>query len=192
MTDLGLNRRLRQRSRRAGVMIGVSMALTIALCVTGFSVIYASLDDVLGDFVSRDQSVAATVEPAGGTEIAAQQSTDPTAPPEDPDQPAPTPTPTPQPSPPPTDPPASPTEVAFQPDFQTSNQYSLNLRSQPSSVGGESEVVAVLPPSTPLQYQNEDAPTQNPQQDGDRWMRFLTEEGDEGWIRELDVEPYQP
>lgn len=190
MTDLGLNRRLRQRSRRAGVMIGVSMALTIALCVTGFSVIYASLDDVLGDFVSRDQSVAATEGPAGGTEIAAQQSTDPTAPPEDPDQPAPTPTP--QPSPPPTDPPASPTEAAFQPDFQTSNQYSLNLRSQPSSVGGESEVVAVLPPSTPLQYQNEDAPTQNPQQDGDRWMRFLTEEGDEGWIRELDVEPYQP
>jgi len=192
MTDLGLNRRLRQRSRRAGVMIGVSMALTIALCVTGFSVIYASLDDVLGDFVSGDQPIAATEQREGGGEIAAQESTDPTAPPEDPDVPAAVPTPTPEPTPPPTDPPASPTEAAFQPDYQTSNQYSLNLRSEPSSEEGESEVVAVLPPSTPLLYQNEDAPTQNPQRDGDRWMRFLTEEGEEGWIRELDVEPYQP
>lgn len=192
MTDLGLNRRLRQRSRRAGVMIGVSMALTIALCVTGFSVIYASLDDVLGDFVSGDQPVAATEAPEGGTEIAAQESTDPTAPPEDPAESAAAPTPTSQPSPPPTGPPASPTEAAFQPDYQTSSQYSLNLRSEPSSQGGESPVVAVLPPASPLQYQNEDAPTQNPQQDGDRWMRFLTEDGDEGWIRELDVEPYQP
>lgn len=192
MTDLGLNRRLRQRSRRAGVMIGVSMALTIALCVTGFSVIYASLDDVLGDFVSGDQPLSATEEPDGGTEIAAQASSDPTAPPEDPADPATVPTPTPQPSPPPTDPPASPTETAFQPNYQTSNQYTLNLRSEPSSEGGDSSVVAVLPPATPLQYQNEDAPTQNPQRDGDRWMRFQTEEGEEGWIREIDVEPYQP
>lgn len=192
MTDLGLNRRLRQRSRRAGVMIGVSMALTIALCVTGFSVIYASLDDVLGDFVSRDQSLTATEEPERGTEIAAQAPTDPTAPPEDPAEPATAPTPTSEPSLPPTDPPASPTETAFQPNYQTSNQYTLNLRSEPSSVEGESDVVAVLPPATPLQYQNEDAPTQNPQRDGDRWMRFQTEEGEEGWIREIDVEPYEP
>ncbi len=30
------------------------MALTIAVCVAGFSFIYAALDDTVGDFISRD------------------------------------------------------------------------------------------------------------------------------------------
>lgn len=190
MTDSGLNRRLRQRSRRAGVMIGVSMALTIALCIAGFSVIYASMDEVLGDFVSRDRPTAEAEEPVAGTQIAAQDA----APAEtqgQPSEPTVAPTEAPEPTIPPTEPPATPTEVAFEPDYQTSSQYSLNLRSEPSSEGGDSTIVAVLPPASPLTYQNEDAPTTNAQ-DGDSWMRFLTEEGDEGWIRAIDVEPYEP
>jgi hypothetical protein len=73
MTDPGLDQRLRQRSRRAGLMIGVSMALTIALCVAGFSVIYAALDDTIGDFVSRDVPTAvvrSTEAPESATEVA--------------------------------------------------------------------------------------------------------------------------
>lgn len=194
MTDPGLNHRLRQRSRRAGVMIGVSMALTIALCVAGFSVIYASLDEVLGDFVSRDRPTARVEEPIAGTQIAAQDpaSTQPAAGQAE-TTPPPTvpPTEAPEPTVPPTEPPATPPEEAFRPDYQTSSQYSLNLRSEPSSDGGQSTVVAVLPPASPLQYQNQDQPTDNPQ-DGDRWMMFVTEDGDEGWIREIDVEPYEP
>ncbi len=191
MTHPGLNHRLRQRSRRAGVMIGVSMALTIALCVAGFSVIYASLDGVLGDFVSREQAAANVQEPVAGTQVAAQGpvATDVS---EEQAQPTVAPTAEPEPTAPPTEPPATPPDAAFEPDYQTSSDYSLNLRSGPSSEGGDSTIVAVMPPASPLQYQNEDAPTDNPAQDGNRWMLFVTEEGDEGWIRELDVESYEP
>lgn len=191
MTNPGLNHRLRQRSRRAGVMIGVSMALTIALCVAGFSVIYASLDDVLGDFVSREQAAANVQETVAGTQVAAQGPVA-TDVPEEQAQPTVAPTAEPEPTAPPTEPPATPPDAAFEPDYQTSSDYSLNLRSGPSSDGGDSTVVAVMPPASPLQYQNEEAPTDNPAQDGDRWMLFITEDGDEGWIRELDVESYEP
>lgn len=191
MTTPGLNHRLRQRSRRAGVMIGVSMALTIALCVAGFSIIYASLDDVLGDFVSREPAAANVEEPTAGTQIAAREplATQPSA---EQGQPTVVPTTPPEPTVPPTESPATPPDAAFTPDYQTSSNYSLNLRSGPSSEGGDRTVVAVMPPASPLQYQNEEAPTENPAQDGDRWMLFVTEDGDEGWIREIDVEPYQP
>lgn len=191
MTHPGLNHRLRQRSRRAGVMIGVSMALTIALCVAGFSVIYASLDDVLGDFVTRDQAAAVDEEPVAGTQIAAEEPAATDAPAEQ-TQPTAAPTAPPEPTAPPTEPPATPPAEAFEPDYQTSSNYSLNLRSGPSSGGGDNTVVAVMPPASPLEYQNQDAPTDNPAQDGDRWMLFVTEDGDEGWIRELDVESYEP
>lgn len=187
MAHPGLNHRLRQRSRRAGVMIGVSMALTIALCLAGFSVIYASLDDVLGDFVSREQAAANVEAPAAGTQAAAQEPA-PTQVPAAQAQPTAVPTAAPE----PTEPPATPPDAAFTPDYQTSSNYSLNLRSGPSSEGGDETVVAVMPPASPLQYLNEEAPTDNPEQDGNRWMRFVTEDGDEGWIRELDVESYQP
>lgn len=191
MTNPGLNHRLRQRSRRAGVMIGISMALTIALCVAGFSIIYASLDDLLGDFVSREQAAANVDASVAGTQIAAQEPAA-TNPPAEQAPPTVAPTAPPEPTQAPTEPPATPPDTAFEPDYQTSSNYSLNLRSGPSSQGGESTVVAVMPPASPLQYQDEEAPTENPAQDGDRWMLFVTEDGDEGWIRELDVESYQP
>jgi SH3-like domain-containing protein len=64
----------------------------------------------------------------------------------------------------------------------------VNFRAGPSTTDA---IIVALPPETPLQYLNEDAPTTNPA-DGDRWMRFRNEAGDEGWIREIDTEPYQP
>jgi hypothetical protein len=42
-----------------------------------------------------------------------------------------------------------------------------------------------------LQYLGEDAPTTDPS-DGNRWMKFRTENGDEGWVREIDTDAYQP
>lgn len=171
-------------------MIGVSMALTIAVCVAGFSFIYASLDDVVGDFVSREQA-ADEEPPTVGTQIAAQEPAATDVPAED-AQPTAAPTSPPEPTVPPTEPPATPPDTEFQPDFQTSSNNTLNLRPGPSSEGGDETVVAVMPPASPLEYQNEDAPTDNPAEDGDRWMRFVTEDGDEGWIREIDVEPYEP
>ena len=53
------------------------------------------------------------------------------------------------------------------------------------------EIISALPPATPLQYLNEDAPTENPN-DGSRWMKFRIQNGAEGWVREIDTEQYQP
>lgn len=184
MTDPGLNRRLRQRSRRAGLMIGLSMALTIAVCVGSFSLIYASLDSFIGDFVSRDAptAVVSTQPPAQVAAAAPTQAPDvaqSTAPPAA------------QPTAPPPPTAAPATQTAFTPDFQ-SGDYSLNLRSKASAEGGPATVVTVLPPASPLQYLNEEQPTANPDEDGRRWMRFRTEDGQEGWLREIDTAPYQP
>jgi hypothetical protein len=88
----------------------------------------------------------------------------------------------------PAEPPVSPTAEDFQPTHQIGAGQSVNFRSGPSTTDA---IIVALPPETPLQYLNEDAPTENPS-DGDRWMRFSNEAGDEGWIREIDTEPYQP
>jgi hypothetical protein len=168
-------------------MIGISMALTIAVCVGSFSVIYASLDDVFGDFVSRGQEVAAirtpTPEPtaadqpaADGADGAAAAPTQAAAPTE---SPAPTETPAPT---------GTPTDE-FTPDYQLDSTGSVNLRSGP---GTEFEVVTTITLEQPLQYLNEDEPTDNPAEDGNRWMKFRTEDGQEGWIREIDVTEYVP
>lgn len=186
MTDRGLSQRLRQRSRRAGLMIGLSMALTIALCAGSFAVIYAALDPFTSDFVTRGEpgniETPAQLAANSGSEptAAAAQATDP------PSQPQQQPTPTPTPSPPP----SSPTAEAFSPDYQIVGSRSINLRTVPSATQGSDTIIRALPLSTPLEYLREDAPTDRAQ-DGDRWMRFETEEGEQGWIREIDVEPYQ-
>ena len=51
MTDPGLSNRLRQHSRRAGAMIGLSMAATIAICVGGFALTYGALTPLLAGIV---------------------------------------------------------------------------------------------------------------------------------------------
>lgn len=196
MSDPGLSHRLRQRSRRAGFMIGISMVLTIALCAVGFTVIYTALDSYTSDFVSQ-----AETEPTEGEQVAQDNPEEPvetptTAPEENaaaeqPTQAAnansdgntteQTPTPSPAPTPSPT------AEDEFTPDYQIGS-VTINLREGPSV---STSIVDVLPPATPLQYLNEDAPAERPQ-DGDRWMRFETDEGAQGWVREIDVTEYEP
>ena len=193
MTDPGLDRRLRQRSRRSGLMIGISMALTIAVCVGGFSILYTALDAFVGDFVSAEATSA-----PGPTQAPVQAAAGEAVPTTVADVSQPTQAAAVQPTAPPTVPPTAPaaeapiaTPPTFAPDYQ-SGGYSLNLRSEPSAAGGDQTVVTVLPPSTPLQYLNEEQATTNAAQNGDRWMRFRTEAGEEGWLREIDTEPYQP
>jgi len=188
MTDPGLNNRLRQRSRRAGIMIGISMALTIAVCVAGFSVIYAALDGFTGDFVSRDAPTAVSAEPlqtaavaqvAGGAQgqPAAQPTVD-TAPV------VPTSVPTEAPV-------ATASPSAFTPNYQVTSTSTVNLRSGPSK---DTEVVTAVSSQTPLQFLNDRAKTGDPANDGfsGDWLKFRTEGGEEGWIREIDVGTYVP
>ena len=180
MTDSGLSTRLRQQSRRAGLMVGITMVLAIAICIFGAAGLFAWLSRPFSDLipvVAPAAQVQPTAEPAepDGQQPAAEE-------PEIAAQPEPT-------QPPPAAAPTnSPTADGFEPSHQIGAGQSVNFRSGPSTTD---PIIVALPPGTPLQYLDEDAPTENPA-DGDRWMRFRNEAGDEGWIREIDTEPYQP
>lgn len=191
MTDPGLDQRLRQRSRRSGFMIGVSMALTIAVCVAGFSVIYAALDDTIGDFVSRDvpapevqatsdsQDNQAAQEPAAGDDEPAND------PPPNAEAPvAPTAEPTAE---------TSTGDGEFNPDYQSSFEANLNFRSEPSTAGGGSTVVQTLPAGTLLEFTGNRQDSENPAADGEAgWLEFELEDGTRGWLRGIDVTTYDP
>jgi len=180
MTDPGLSHRLRQHSRRTGIMVGVTMALTIAVCIGGFAGIYAQLGPYTADFVAEDvptairrpdplaataplnrgiatSSVAESIPTsANAASIVEPQATN------DPDE--------------------------FTQTHVSNPVQNVNLRSVPSAAGGGATVVRVLPASTPLDFLDDEAPTQNPSVDGDSWMFFQTEDGDKGWIREIDTQ----
>jgi len=190
MTNPGLNQRLRQRSRRAGFMIGISMALTIGVCVAGFSFIYAALDDTVGDFVARD--VPAPVIPTQPpTEPAVAQSEAPEGnepPPDEPEEAVVEPAGE-------TTAEAEPTEEpdAFQPDYQSSDSARLNFREEPSTSRGPDSVIQTLDEGTLLQSTGETQASDNPERDGEEgWLLFQLEDGTEGWLRAIDVEEYEP
>jgi hypothetical protein len=183
MTDPGLSDRLRQRSRRAGLMVGVSMALAIAICVGVFAGIYAGLTPWLSDLVP--------IAPAASTQVASNNA--PAAPePQSNDQPAiappdqaePTPTPEP-PSEPAPEPTSAPEPDGFEPTHQiVASGQSINLRPEPST---NNNPIRALSPATPLEFLDDESPS-----DEGTWLLFLTEQGEEGWVREIDTEPYQP
>ncbi|MBX6342532.1 MAG: hypothetical protein IRY97_08745, partial [Thermomicrobiaceae bacterium] len=60
MVEPGLTSRLRQHSRRSGVLVGVSMALTIAICIVAFIWIYVRVGPFLSDFIPRQAKPAPT------------------------------------------------------------------------------------------------------------------------------------
>lgn len=190
MTDRALNARLRQKSRRAGLAIGLSMLATIALCVGGATMIYAALMPVLSDVipipnaarpaapVSEAPPVTTDVEPQsaaastdGGPNQAqpadqAVQAAQPTA------EPEPTPTPAPE-----------PTETPFEATHQVNALQAVNLRSGPNG-----QILRAVPIAAPLQYLDETEVGS----DGQDWMRFETEDGEEGWLRADLVSPFEP
>lgn len=196
MTEPGLDQRLRQRSRRAGFMIGIMMAVTIAVCVAGFSVIYAALDDTIGDFVSRDvpDPIVPTAAPTEDTTSAQQEtgadnedSTDPESTEE---------------SEPASDANGQPDEEdsgdqeddgEFTPDYQSSFEARLNFRTEPSTAGAGETVLFSLEEGTLLEFAGETQPSDDPDIDGEEgWMLFRLEDGTEGWLRAIDVTPYEP
>ncbi len=163
-------------------MIGVSIVFAIALMVGAFSIIFALLDPLVGDFVQNgsDNSIsptqavaqlAGTAPPAGPTATVAPE-IEPTA----------TVAPTVAATPPPAD--------AFTPDYQVTSSTRINFRQGPSV---ENAVVTTLAPGTQVQSLSESQITQNPSADRlaatGRWLRFRLEDGQEGWIRDVDVAP---
>ena len=182
MTDSGLSTRLRQQHRRAGLMVGVTMGIVIAICIFGAAVLFAALSQPFSDLIPLAGPAAPVQTPAPGTsgsnsddqviaaaEVPTAAAAEPTVPPN-------------------AEATAAPETDDFEPTHQIGAAQSVNFRAGPST--GDS-IIEALSPATPLQYLDEDAPTSSPT-DGDRWMRFRTEDGQEGWIREIDTTTYQP
>lgn len=193
-TPRSLSNRLRQHSRRSGFAVGVSMALAIAICIAGFVAIYVQLQPYISDFVTRDppeeearvaaapdpterpdddegdEEPAPTEEPSEDEEGAASDEEE--APPED-DEDEP-----------------EPTEESdeFEPDLQSNSEFQINLRSEPTT---NSDIIIVLTFAQPLESTGETAPADDPANDGDLWVEVRTENGEEGWMREIDSEPFQ-
>lgn len=175
-------------------MIGVSISFAIALMVGAFSVIFALLEPLVGDFVQNgsENSVPPTqaVAQLTGTPPAAADAPEATVPPAvEPTatvaaeaEPTATVPPTVAATPPPAD--------AFTPDYQVTSSTRINFRQGP---GVENAVVTTLAPGTQVQSLNQSELTQNPSADRlaatGRWLRFRLEDGQEGWIRDVDVAP---
>jgi Bacterial SH3 domain len=179
MTDSGLSTRLRQQSRRAGLMVGITMVLAIAICIFGAAGLFAWLSRPFSDLVPMVAPAApvvptpeATGPPVTQPTVAAAVSQVSAAP---------TPTPGPAPS-------AAGSAEAFRPTHEIRAGQSVNFRAGPST---SDAIIVALPPATPLQYLDQDAPTSNPN-DGQRWLKFRIQNGQEGWIREIDTQTYRP
>jgi hypothetical protein len=180
MTSPGLDNRLKQHGRRAGLMVGLSMALTIALCIGAFTWIYLQVDPLTRDFVNA-ATAAPTKKPAaasartpttasgggsGGNDIAAA---------------APTKTPKPVPT---------PTSSQFSANYRVSLSIEnrVNLRPGPSVASGDP--VVSLDPGTELQYLGDTENSQDTDAEpGVQWMKVRTADGIEGWILADFVEP---
>jgi hypothetical protein len=182
MTDSGLSTRLRQQHRRAGLMVGVTMGIVIAICIFGAALLFAALSQPFSDLIPLAGSVAPVqtavpeADSSSGDDQIIAAAEEPTAT-----------------SAEPTVAPGAnaantPQADDFEPTHQIGAAQSVNFRAGPST--GDS-IIEALSPATPLQYLDEDAPTSNPS-DGDRWMRFRTDDGQEGWVREIDTTTYQP
>lgn len=165
-------------------MVGVSMALAIAICVGGFTAIYAGLTPWLSDIVpiapaASTQTVSNNQQSAPVSESNAEQ---PAIAPVEEAAPTSTPAPAEETEPTAT---AAPAEDEFEPTHQIrAAGESINLRPEPST---NNTPIRALSPATPLQFLDEESPSN----DG-VWMRFATAEGEEGWVREIDTEPYVP
>lgn len=187
----GLDQRLKTRSRRSGIMIGVSVACALALMVGAFSVIFAFLDPFVADFVqdgtgnvppTRQVAQLAASTPPGSDNTGSTGATEPVGP-----------TAT---APPPTAPPAAAptaTPVAFTADYRVTSSSRINFRGGP---GVQFPVVTTLAPGTDVQYLNESQTTQNPGADllapDGEWLKFRLADGQEGWIRDVDVTQLNP
>ena len=172
------------------------MALAIAVCMGAFTYINIQLEPWVQDFAGAEEAPPTRTPrpPAEPTESDADESED---------QPDPEPTSTPEPEQPlesdqtdeeqpieeqEDDESDDDEDEAFDPDYRLAGAGDVNFRTEPSTAGGGATIIRPVSPGTELEYLNEEAPVQDPA-DGTRWMRFRLEDGTEGWLREIDVEP---
>jgi len=168
-------------------MIGVSVVSAIVLMVGAFTMIYAMLDPFVGDFIQD----GAGNNPEPTRNVAQFAATIP------PDSDAPEPTATVSAADPPTTVPpttvATPPADAFNADYRVSSAGRINFREGP---GVRFPVVTTVAPGTDVQYLDEAQVTQNPADDllavDGQWLNFRLQDGQEGWIRDVDVTELNP
>ncbi len=176
MSDPGLSNRLRQHSRRSGLAVGLTMAVAIALGILASAWLFGRIEPYVSDFTGYEQR---TQVPA-----VAQASYNDKTPTEEPASAAATEAPAPTAASQPTVAPAETSTVTEFTQTHTSNpDFTVNFRPGPSIDSGEP--VTTLDPGTPLQYLDE----QTTGDDGSIWLRMKTQDGVEGWLREVDTVP---
>lgn len=173
MSDPGLSNRLRQHSRRSGLAVGLTMALAIALGILASAWLFGRIEPYVSDFTGYEQRTQA---PAVAQ--ASDNGTTPTAEPASVATEAPAPTAVSQPT---VGPVATTTPNGFTETHTSNPDFTVNFRPGPSIDSGDP--VATLDPGTPLQYLDE----QTTGDDGSIWLRMKTQDGLEGWLREVDT-----
>lgn len=175
----GLNERLQQHARRSGMLVGLSMAVAIALIIGAFVWIFVRVDPLLSDFTGQNPPRIGTPAfgrvgspvPVGGRPGLAS-TTPPPAPGDLP--PPPTPTALAAASPAPPEPFVATHQIG---DYG----LQVNLRSGPSASAAR---ILLLSPGARLKFLDEE------ERAGEIvWLKFETERGDVGWVRSLDVVP---
>jgi hypothetical protein len=152
------------------MLVGLSMALAIAICIVGFIWIYVRVGPIFSDFIPESSSnlTPVVLSGAGTPGSAATPSAQIVS--------AATPTQSASIS-------ASPTAV-WEATHQIVSGETVNFRSGPTT---DSDVVDVLPPGTQIKFIGEQQQT-----NGVTWMHFQSQDGTEGWVREVDVTPLVP
>ncbi len=181
MSDPGLSNRLRQHSRRSGLAVGLTMAAAIAICILSSAWLFGRIEPFVSDFTGYEQSTAVPAVAAAGDERE-------TPVPDNQEQDKPEPT---EAAPATSVPNGEPTVAtastgtadAFLPTYESNPDFSVNFRPGPSIDSGEP--VATLDPGTPLQFLDE----QTTGADGSIWLLVKTQDGIEGWLREVDTVP---
>lgn len=170
----GLNERLAQHTRRSGMLVGLSMAVAIALSIGTFIWIFFRIDPLLTDFTGRTgASKASPVRVAASPRADQVPTAVATTAPLVAGLP-----------PPPTAPAliiASPTAAA---PFVVTHRVAdsgqgVNLRAGPSAASAQT---APLRPGTPVQQLD-----QEQRADDLTWLKVQTERGDVGWVRSGDL-----
>lgn len=178
----GLSERLQQHTRRSGMLVGISMAAVVVLLIGSFTWLFFRLDPFFSDFAGSSGSQRSSPVPArviasarAGSPVAGAT---PAA-----DNPFPQlPTPTALAA-------GTAARASATPGFRATHVIAdfgqqVNLRSGPSAASAR---VALLSPGTRLQFLDQQETV------GDTlWLRFATERGDTGWVRQLDTLPTAP
>jgi hypothetical protein len=189
MTDPGLSRRLRQQAHRSGLAVGLTMALAIAVCIGGFTWLYVQLDPWARDFAGAEVAPPTRTprDTASDDQEQEEQPDESEGGGEDAQSDDPEPTNTPEPDEDEDESDIQPVDEddgEFDPDYQVIALEQVNIRSGP---GRNFDIVVSVNPGTPLQSTGGREPAPDPADAGLSWLEFETEDGQRGWIREIDV-----